>query len=167
MRKDCFSHPSPIISLCTKHTKFTLQGQWIESTSVAGYLGKHYFHNNRVSGMSATFHFTARVPGTYSLYMYVASDSNRDTAVPIDVNQEDGLLIKTFTFNQRLAGGLRYMADVELPVGKVGVATFTLLTVQYMCTDSTFYFCVWYRLMSPSKRQAPPVSLWLTPWYCC
>jgi hypothetical protein len=77
------------------------QGNWNSSSSVAGYVGAHYLHdNNQQKGeLSATYSFALKEPGPYDVRIAYTPNPNRATNVPITVRHAGGE--SRFTLNQR------------------------------------------------------------------
>jgi hypothetical protein len=79
------------------------QGSWHSSTSVSGYVGAVYLHdNNEQKGqLSATYKFTVKEPGEYDVRIAYTPNANRATNVPVTVRHEGGQT--QVTLNERAA----------------------------------------------------------------
>lgn len=67
-------------------------GNWGVSTSVAGYVGSHYLHdNNQQKGeLSATYKFAIKELGVYDVRIAYTPNPNRATNVPISIEHTGG-----------------------------------------------------------------------------
>ena len=86
-------------------TGVTITGWWGSSSSVAGYYGSNYIHDNNVAKGSKSVQFTPTIAsaGAYEVYARWTSFSNRATNVPIDIT--DAIGTDTVTVDQQADGG--------------------------------------------------------------
>jgi hypothetical protein len=68
------------------------RGEWSKSTSIGGYVGSQYLHdNNEQKGdLSATYKFTLKEPGTYEVRIAYTANPNRATNVPVVIRHAGG-----------------------------------------------------------------------------
>ena len=68
------------------------RGTWSESSSIGGYIGTSYLHdNNQNKGeLSATFKFTLKEPGEYEVRIAYTPNANRASNVPISIQHAGG-----------------------------------------------------------------------------
>ncbi len=83
----------------------TFTGVWSNSTSVAGYLGIDYAHDNNTGKGSKTATFTPNLPSAdvYNVYLRWTTHANRATNVPVDIIHPAGT--STVLVNQTLNNG--------------------------------------------------------------
>ncbi|MEX2027321.1 MAG: FAD-dependent oxidoreductase, partial [Pirellulaceae bacterium] len=79
-------------------------GDWSRSSSIAGFLGDSYLHdNNEQKGkLAVTFRAALPKPGKYEVRLAYTASSNRATNVPVTVHTAGGDVVK-HTVNQRKA----------------------------------------------------------------
>ncbi len=67
-------------------------GQWVESTSVAHYVGEHYIHDATDAKGQKKVVYKVRLPdsGTYEVRMCYSPGSNRATKVPVTIVDKNG-----------------------------------------------------------------------------
>ena len=102
VRRDA-SLPPDIIMDSEDATGVTFIGPWSSSTTVSGYLGSNYMHDqNSLSGGSKRVVFTPPLiaDGNYTIYLYWTSNSQRASQVPVDIKLADGSTT-THGVNQR------------------------------------------------------------------
>jgi hypothetical protein len=68
------------------------RGEWSKSTSVAGFVGAQYLHDNndRKGELSATYRFGLSRPGQYEVRIAYTPNANRATNVPVIVRHAGG-----------------------------------------------------------------------------
>lgn len=98
----------------------TIVGSWIRGTSVPGYYGAAYLHNDASDpgAKSVTYHFAAEVSGKYRILTFVPNESNRDAAVPILVTDANGNT-QTFTVDQSQKVDYEFVGEIDVPAGPV------------------------------------------------
>src|SRR6185312_9008620 len=79
------------------------RGDWATSTSVGGFVGAMYLHDNNQnkSRLSATYKFAIEQPGAYEVRIIYTPNANRATNVPIMVEHAKGR--SRVTLNERIA----------------------------------------------------------------
>ena len=79
-----------------------LTGQWLTSSSIAGYVGGWYLHDNNADKGSSSVRFEATVPqaGTYEVRVAYAANPNRAANVPVTIQSADGEVTKTINQKQ-------------------------------------------------------------------
>ena len=77
-------------------------GEWSKSSSIAGFLGQSYLHdNNEQKGkLAVTFRVPLPKPGKYEVRLAYTASNNRATNVPVTVHTRGGDVVK-HTVNQR------------------------------------------------------------------
>lgn len=80
-------------------------GDWSTSSSIGGFVGSGYSHdNNQAKGqMTATYKFAVQQPGSYEVRIAYTPNANRATNVPIKIAHTDGQ--SQVTLNERIAAG--------------------------------------------------------------
>lgn len=63
-------------------------GDWVTSTSVPGFIGVGYLHNDNKPGPSLRFHATVPTPGRYTIRFAYTPHANRATNVPVTVTAD-------------------------------------------------------------------------------
>jgi hypothetical protein len=83
----------------------TRNGTWLRSTSVSGFHGPDYEHDNNTAKGVNRLRFTPTLPaaGTYTVYLRWTAHANRAGNVPVDVVHTGGTT--TRTIDQRVSGG--------------------------------------------------------------
>ncbi|WP_329100539.1 FAD-dependent oxidoreductase [Micromonospora sp. NBC_01699] len=83
----------------------TRAGTWLSSTSIGGYYGPDYEHDDNTAKGVNRMRFTPTLPsaGTYAVYLRWTAHENRASNVPVDIVHSGG--ITTRTVDQRSAGG--------------------------------------------------------------
>ncbi|GIH01967.1 xanthan lyase [Rhizocola hellebori] len=83
----------------------TRAGTWLSSTSISGFYGPDYEHDNNTAKGVNRLRFTPALPaaGAYTVYLRWTSHTNRASNVPVDVVHSGG--ITTRTVDQRVSGG--------------------------------------------------------------
>ena len=76
-------------------------GDWIESTSIPGYVGKQYLHdeNRDLGRKSVSFLDKSGAVGSYTVYLSYTPGANRSTKVHVAIRHADGETVKIV--NQR------------------------------------------------------------------
>ncbi|HZJ14792.1 MAG TPA: FAD-dependent oxidoreductase, partial [Chthoniobacteraceae bacterium] len=84
----------------------TITGTWLSSTSVTGYYGSDYLHDDNASKGSKSVRFTPNLPdgGDYDVYLRWTTNANRATNVPVTVTSAAGT--SSFTVNQQNNNGV-------------------------------------------------------------
>jgi hypothetical protein len=95
--------PAKLPGLVIDDAEAEKRGQWSQSTSLGGYIGSAYLHdNNQQKGeLSAAWRFTIKQPGTYDVRIAYTPSPNRATNVPVVVQHADGE--SKATLNERTA----------------------------------------------------------------
>ena len=77
------------------------KGDWIESTSIPGYVGKQYLHdeNRDLGSKSVSFFDKSGAVGSYTVYLSYTPGANRSTKVNVAIQHADGETVKIV--NQR------------------------------------------------------------------
>jgi hypothetical protein len=67
-------------------------GEWVKSSSIGGYVGSQYLHDNNQSKgeMSATYKFALKEPGEYEVRIAYTANPNRATNVPVAIHHAGG-----------------------------------------------------------------------------
>jgi hypothetical protein len=94
------------------------RGDWSSSTSVTGFVGALYLHdNNQNKGqLTARYKFALEQPGTYDVRIIYTANPNRATNVPIDVEHVNGR--SRVTLNEQTA------PDIDKTAHSVGQFSF-------------------------------------------
>jgi hypothetical protein len=97
-------------------TGVTITGTWFSSTSVEGYAGSDYLHDNNAGKGTKSIRFTPTIPATglYDVYLRWTTSTNRATAVPVDITHAGGT--STYSVNQRNNGGTWYKLTTSGPL---------------------------------------------------
>ena len=67
------------------------EGEWLQSTSIAPYVGQGYLHDDNANKGDKTLRFEAAVPeGRYEVRFFYTPSGNRASNVPIRVHHADG-----------------------------------------------------------------------------
>jgi hypothetical protein len=68
------------------------RGNWVSSSSVAGFIGEHYLHddNQQKGELSATYRFTVKQQGQYDVRIGYTPNANRATNVPVTIHHAAG-----------------------------------------------------------------------------
>jgi hypothetical protein len=74
-------------------SKAALTGNWIESTSIAPWIGSAYRHDNNARDGQSAARFEAKLPtsGRYELRLAYTSQGNRASRVPVEVHHAAGM----------------------------------------------------------------------------
>ncbi|MBN1845623.1 MAG: FAD-dependent oxidoreductase [Sedimentisphaerales bacterium] len=117
-----------------------ITGQWLESTSVAGYSGLNYLHddNSQKGQKSVLFNLDVPVAGIYEVYLRWTAHENRATNVPVRVIHDGGH--SDHVVNQRINGG-RWNLVGEYSFAERGgtVVISTAETDGYVIADAVLY----------------------------
>ncbi|WP_020521070.1 FAD-dependent oxidoreductase [Catelliglobosispora koreensis] len=83
----------------------TRAGTWMRSTSIAGFYGPDYEHDNNTAKGVNRLRFTPSLPaaGSYTVYLRWTAHANRATNVPVDIVHSGGITNRTV--NQQSNGG--------------------------------------------------------------
>ncbi|MEV4136176.1 FAD-dependent oxidoreductase [Dactylosporangium sp. NPDC049742] len=86
-------------------TGVTRAGTWLPSTSIAGYYGSDYEHDNNTAKGVNRLRFTPSLPssGAWTVQLRWTAHTNRASNVPVDVVHTGG--VTTHTVDQRTSGG--------------------------------------------------------------
>lgn len=97
--------PGEIIVDSSTSAGVTRAGVWLKSTSVAGYHGPDYEHDDNTGKGVNRLRFTPTIPatGSYQVFLRWTSHANRASNVPVDVCA--GGTVTTRTVDQRTGGG--------------------------------------------------------------
>lgn len=89
--------PALIDGIVVDDTMAEKVGEWIESASLAGYVGDHYLHDsNREKGLKeVVFRPELPVSARYEVRLSYASGFNRSTRVPVRIVHRDGETVVT------------------------------------------------------------------------
>ncbi len=97
--------PGEIILDSAATSGVTRAGTWLRSTSVAGFYGPDYEHDNNTGKGVNRLRFTPTLPaaGSYTVHLRWTAHANRAANVPVDIVHTGG--ITTRTVDQRSSGG--------------------------------------------------------------
>ena len=106
-------------------------GNWNSSSSIKGYVGYDYLHDDNAGKGSKTVTFTARLPkaGRYDIRLWATASGNRATNVPVAIRRADA--VTDITVDQRQGPGTKgYISlgvfdcpanqDVAVTIGTAG-----------------------------------------------
>jgi len=84
--------PAKLPGLVLDDDQAEKRGDWSKSTSIGGYVGAQYLHDNneRKGELSATYKFTLKEPGTYEVRVGYTANPNRATNVPVLISHAGG-----------------------------------------------------------------------------
>jgi len=84
--------PKTLPGLVVDDTDAIKRGTWSESSSIGGYIGVSYLHDNNANKgeLSATYKFTLKEPGEYEVRIAYTPNPNRATNVPITITHAGG-----------------------------------------------------------------------------
>ncbi len=84
--------PAKLPGLVLDDDQADKKGDWAKSTSIGGYVGTQYLHdNNEQKGeLTATYKFTLKEPGRYEVRIAYTANANRATNVPIVIRHAAG-----------------------------------------------------------------------------
>lgn len=93
--------PTTLDGIIVDDTKAILTGHWAPSTSIGGFVGNYYLHDEHSGKGEKTAHFdtTVDTTGLYEIRLYFTASSNRATNVPISVKHNGKT--SPVTVNQR------------------------------------------------------------------
>ncbi len=96
--------PKTLDGIVVDDTKAKLQGNWMSSTHVAGYVGSRYIHDEGKGKGSKSVTFPAMIPedGEYEVQVSYTHGTNRAPKVPVTIYHDTGE--KTVFINQTKAG---------------------------------------------------------------
>jgi hypothetical protein len=97
--------PESLAGIVIDNTAATLTGDWNSSTSIKGYVGYDYLHDDNTGKGSKTITFVARVPeaGSYEIRLFATASGNRATNVPVTVHLPSG--VEKRSIDQRTGPG--------------------------------------------------------------
>ena len=89
---DTLSLPGGTIVDNSDASQFSQTGTWVTTTSVAGYVGSNYLHDNNSDkgSLSATFQPLVATAGSYLVYGRWSSGSTRSSSVPVTITHAAG-----------------------------------------------------------------------------
>ena len=95
--------PAKLPGLVFDNTDPKLIGEWAHSSTIPGFVGVDYLHDNNAAKGQCRVEFSAKVPksGRYDVRIAYTANPNRATNVPITITSADG--DKTLKLNQREA----------------------------------------------------------------
>ncbi len=84
--------PAKLPGLVLDDDQAEKRGDWSKSTSIGGYVGTQYLHdNNEQKGeLAATYQFDLKEPGTYEVRIAYTANPNRATNVPVVIRHASG-----------------------------------------------------------------------------
>ena len=93
--------PAKLPGIVIDNTDAKVIGEWTRSSSISGFVGSDYLHDNNAAKGECRVEFTAKLPksGRYEVRMAYTPNPNRATNVAITVSTADG--DKTLALNQR------------------------------------------------------------------
>jgi hypothetical protein len=96
--------PKKLPGIVIDDTEAEKSGEWLKSSSVAGFLGQSYLHDNNEQKGKLAVTFRARLPkpGKYEVRLAYTANPNRATNVPVTIFARGGDTVKQ-TVNQRKA----------------------------------------------------------------
>lgn len=109
--------PKTLPGVVVDNTAAKLTGDWLQSSSIGGYIGTEYLHDGHEGkGMKSAI-FTAKIPnaGRYEIRVAYTPNPNRATNVPVSVESNSGL--KKLRLNQREApkqNGFQSVTTIEI-----------------------------------------------------
>jgi hypothetical protein len=84
--------PKSLPGIVVDNSEAAMTGNWISSSSISGFVGENYIHDeNSAKGMKQV-KFTVKIPqtGRYAIRLAYTANSNRATNVPISVETSEG-----------------------------------------------------------------------------
>jgi beta-glucanase (GH16 family) len=118
-------------------TGITKTGTWPASTSVAGYLGTNYLHDDNTGKGTKSVRFAPSLTaaGTYQVHARWSALANRATNVPIDIVQSSGA-VATVTVDQTANNNAWVLLGTyQLAPGNAAVTIRTTGTSGYVVAD--------------------------------
>ncbi len=115
-------------------------GNWLSSTSVAGYNGLNYLHDDNTAKGQKSVRFDLNVPaaGSYKVYLRWTAHSNRASNVPVTVLHEDGQT--AHVIDQRSNGSRWMILDAYNFTPSTGSITISnAQTDGYVIVDAVLY----------------------------
>jgi len=124
--------PKSLSGLVIDDEQAEKRGQWSSSSSVGGFVGPHYLHDNngQKGDLSAAFHFDLKQPGSYDVRIAYTPNANRATNVPVTIQHADGT--SAATFNERIAPEID---KIFHSLGKFKFSDHATITVSNSNTD--------------------------------
>lgn len=109
--------PKSLPGIVVDDTSAKLTGDWSHSSSIGGYIGTEYLHDNNESKGKKSAAFTIKVPaaGRYEIRLAYTPNPNRATNVPVTIESKSGM--KTAKLNQRETpkhSGFQTVSTVEV-----------------------------------------------------
>ncbi|MCB1126278.1 MAG: FAD-dependent oxidoreductase, partial [Verrucomicrobiae bacterium] len=115
-----------------------VMGDWLSSTSVAGYHGSDYLHDDNDGKGVKSVRFVPNLPepGEYTVYLRWTAHANRATHVPVSINHDDGSV--TVMVDQTANNGLWVALGTYrfTPGNGSGVLIETTGTTGYVIADA-------------------------------
>lgn len=99
--------PASLEGVVVDDARAVLTGHWAASTSIGGFVGEHYLHDENSDKGGKTAHFDATIDksGSYAIRLFFTPAGNRATNVPVTIKHGDGTT--SVTVNQRETRGDR------------------------------------------------------------
>jgi hypothetical protein len=129
-----------LAGLVVDNRQATLEGDWVSSASIGGFVGDDYLHDNNEGKGTRQATFAANIPkaGRYTLRVYFTPNGNRATNVPVRV-LNDGKTTQV-TLDQRsgkeLVDGARRLGPFDLMAGETSVVIRNEGTDGYVIVDA-------------------------------
>ncbi|GIF96193.1 FAD-dependent oxidoreductase [Catellatospora citrea] len=123
--------PGEIIVDSSTSAGVTRAGVWLTSTSIAGYYGPDYEHDDNTGKGVNRLRFTPTIPvtGSYQVFLRWTAHANRASNVPVDVCA--GGTVTTRTVDQRTGGGQwASLGTYTLPAGSSPTAASVLIRTE-------------------------------------
>ena len=97
--------PAKLAGVVVDNAAARVVGEWKASTSIGGFVGPDYLHDDAAAKGKKSVTFTPRLPaaGDYEIRLWATPGANRATAVPVTVRLADGE--RTVTVDQRNGPG--------------------------------------------------------------
>lgn len=133
-----------------------ITGAWIASSSVQGFHGTNYLHDNNTGKGLKSVRFTPAIPleSEYEIFMKWSADPGRANNVPVSITHKDG--IRDTIVNQQSRGGEWVSLGIyRLSAGSTGnVLIKTTGTTSYVIADAVRFSPV--RYTAPNAVQQEP-----------
>lgn len=118
--------PKTLKGVVLDDTRARLTGEWGHSSSIGGYVGGGYLHDNNANKGRMQAVFTPRIPkaGRYEVRIAYTANPNRASNVPVTIKAANGT--KTTTVNQKVApkeGGFASLGGYQFDAGDSGSIT--------------------------------------------
>ncbi|MBV1853494.1 FAD-dependent oxidoreductase [Catellatospora tritici] len=139
--------PGEIIVDSSTSAGVTRAGVWLSSTSISGYWGPDYEHDDNANKGVCRLRFTPTIPaaGNYQVFLRWTAHANRAGNVPVDVCA--GGTVTTRTVDQRSAGGQWVsLGTFALPAGSSATGASVLIRTEatdgYVVADAARFVLV-------------------------